>query len=107
MPASDPTTRVLAAQAAAAHRWGRSGTREDRANATKPARDGLRARFEREADPDDRLTPDERAARADQLMRAHMLSMSVKARAARSRARKNIEAARAAEAELSELGEPA
>jgi hypothetical protein len=36
-----------------------------------------------------------------------MLSMSVKARAARSRARKNIEAARAAEAELSELGEPA
>jgi hypothetical protein len=107
MPARDPSLRVLAAQAAAAHRWGRSGSTEDRARATQPARDGLRARFEREADPDGRLTPDERAARADQLMHAHMLSMSIKAKASRARARQNIEAARAAEAELAELGEPA
>jgi hypothetical protein len=37
------------ARIAAAERWARTS---DRAAATEPARRGLRARFEREADPD-------------------------------------------------------
>lgn len=104
MAASDPTTRIRAAQAAALTRWGKAGSDEDRREALRPAHDGLRARFEREADPDGKLTPDERAAAAERLMRAHMLRMSLKAKASRARARKNLDAARAAEAELAELG---
>jgi hypothetical protein len=76
--------RVLIAQIAAAERWGRES---DRTAATAAARRGLRAKFEQEADPDQALPPEERARRADSLMRAHMLRMahwSAQARRARS-----------------------
>lgn len=76
------TDRVLRARIAAAQRWGHT---TDRSAATAPARRGLRAKFEREADPDATLTPDERARRADQLMHAHMLRMSLAAARARRR----------------------
>src|SRR5882757_10976866 len=46
--------RVLIAQIAAAERWGRV---TNRAAATAPARTGLRAKFEREADPGGSLVP--------------------------------------------------
>jgi uncharacterized membrane protein YebE (DUF533 family) len=72
--------RVLRARIAAAERWGRV---HDREAATAPARRGLRAKFEREADPDGVLSPQELAQRADLLMQAHMLRMS--RAAARSR----------------------
>jgi hypothetical protein len=75
--------RVLIARIAAAERWGRTA---DRAAATEPARRGLRAKFEREADPDGTLPPQERARRADLLMRSHMLRMSRAAAQARRRA---------------------
>ena len=65
--------RVLVARIAAAERWGRT---RDRTAATEPARRGLRAKFEREADPDETLSPQERTRRADQLTQAHMLRMS-------------------------------
>lgn len=71
------------ARIAAAERWGRT---DDRTAATEPARRGLRAKFEREADPDGTLLPHERARRADQLMQAHMLRMSRAAAQARRRA---------------------
>lgn len=74
--------RVLMARIAAAERWGRTA---DRAAATAPARRGLRAKFEREADPDGTLPPHERARRADQLMHSHMLRMSRAAAQARRR----------------------
>ena len=74
--------RSLAARVAAAERWGRV---IDRTAATAPARRGLRAKFEREADPDGFLNADERARRADSLMRAHMLRMTIAAKKARSR----------------------
>jgi hypothetical protein len=77
---STPGDRSLAARAAAATRWGKT---PDRAEATAPARAGLRAKFEREVDPDGTLDPVERAYRADQLMRAHMLRMSIAAKKAR------------------------
>jgi hypothetical protein len=51
-----PSERSLAARIAAADRWGRV---LDRTAATAPARRGLRAKFEREADPDGVLSTDE------------------------------------------------
>lgn len=65
--------RVLIARIAAAERWARTA---DRVAATEPARRGLRARFEREVDPDGVLTIAERARRADALFAAHMLRLS-------------------------------
>lgn len=73
--------RVLIARIAAAERWGHTA---DRTAATEPARSGLRAKFEREADPDGALSAQERARRADQLMYAHMLRMSRAAAQART-----------------------
>ena len=83
MPAKDSESRVLVAQIAAAERWGRT---KDRTAATQPARDGLRAKFAREIDPDGSLAisdPAELDRRVDHLQRAHMLRMSLAARAAR------------------------
>jgi len=74
--------RVLIAQIAAAERWARE---PDRTTATAPARRGLRAKFERQADPDGVLPPDERARRVDHLMRAHMLRMARRSAEARHR----------------------
>ncbi|MDQ2748722.1 MAG: hypothetical protein M3Y44_04215 [Actinomycetota bacterium] len=74
--------RVLIARIAAAERWGRTS---DRTAATEPARRGLRAKFEREADPEGALSAPERLQRADQLMQAHMLRMSRAAAQARQR----------------------
>lgn len=48
----------------------------DRAAATEPARRGLRARFERDVDPDGALDAAERARRADALFAAHMLRLA-------------------------------
>jgi hypothetical protein len=104
MAAHDPSTRVLAAQAAALTRWGKLGSAEDRREATQPARDKFRIRFEHEADPEGKLTPAERARAADQLQRAHMIRMSLKAKAARARAKKNLDVAAEVEAELAALG---
>ena len=74
------TTRAILGRIGAAERWGRC---EDRAKATEPARRGLRAKFEREADPDGTLPPDELEYRVEQLMKAHMLRMSLAAAKAR------------------------
>lgn len=81
---STPAERSTQAQIAALTRWGTTG---DRSAATTAARRGLRARFEREADPDGTLTPDELERRVDALQRAHMLRMSLKAQKARREAR--------------------
>lgn len=64
--------RALIARIAAAERWARTA---DRVAATAPARRGLRARFEREADPEGVLDVAERApARRRPLRRAHVAS---------------------------------
>lgn len=49
------------------------------------ARKGLRARFEREADPDGVLSEAERQRRAALLFRAHMLRLAERSAAARRR----------------------
>lgn len=97
MAARSAEERNLSARIAAAERWGRT---PDRAAATAPARAGLRARYVAEADPDCTLDPAERERRADHLMRAHMLRMSLRAKAARRRAREAAAAAEQAEREL-------
>lgn len=99
MPAGTPEERALIARIANAERWGRT---EDRTAATAPARSGLRAKFEREADPDGTLSPAERARRADSLMRAHMLRMSLAAKQGRRRAREQTAIAEAAERALAD-----
>jgi len=101
MPSADPETRSLIAQIAAAERWGRT---VDRTAATAPARAGLRARFASEVNPDGTLAPPELERRVDQLIHAHMLRMSLKARAARRKARELTSLADAADAELSTWG---
>jgi hypothetical protein len=65
--------RAVIARIAAAERWARS---HDRSAATEPARRALRAKCEREADPDGLLAPAERTRRADALMTAHMLRLA-------------------------------
>lgn len=97
MSARTPEERSLSARIAAAERWGRTA---DPKAATAPARAGLRARFVREADPDGTLDPADRERRADHLMRAHMLRMSLRAKAARRRAREQLDAAETADREL-------
>ncbi len=101
MAATAAEDRSLIAQIAAAERWGRT---PDRTAATAPARAGLRAKFAREVDPTGSLDPVEVERRVDQLMRAHMLRMTLAARTARRKARELTDVAERAEAELTEAG---
>ena len=63
----------LRGRIAADTRWAREA---DRRAATAPARQGLRAKFEREVDPTGSLPAAERARRADSLFRAHMTRLA-------------------------------
>jgi len=74
--------RSMRARIAANTRWSRES---GKANAERASR-GLRARFEREVDPDGTLPPAERDRRARAAYRAHMTRLafaSSKARAVR------------------------
>lgn len=85
MPARTHEERVLIARIAAADRWGHT---PDRAAATQPARAGLRAKFAREVlATSPHASAEELARRTDDLMRAHMLRMSLKAAQSRRRDR--------------------
>jgi phage FluMu protein gp41 len=97
MPARTPEDRSLVAQIAAAERWGRT---PDRTAATAPARAGLRAKFARQVDPHGTLDPAEVERRVDHLVHAHMLRMSLKAKAARRKVKEATATAEQAEAEL-------
>lgn len=73
----------MVARIAAHESWAHTS---DRAARTAPARAALLARFERQADPDGTLLPDERARRADHLRKAYFLRLALKsARARRAR----------------------
>jgi hypothetical protein len=67
------------AQIAALTRHSRGDTKQ----ATKAARAGFMAKFERECDPDGTLDPAERAVRAERLLRAHMIRLAAKSAEAR------------------------
>ena len=102
-PARTPEERVLIARIGSAYQ---KAKHPDHVALTANARAGLRARFERDARelaPD--ASPEQIARAADDLQRAHMLRMTLRAKQARRKARENLATAEAAEAELANLGD--
>ncbi|MBL7487347.1 hypothetical protein I6A60_00435 [Frankia sp. AgB1.9] len=63
---------------------------DDRTAATEPARRGLMAKFERQVDPEGKLSPQERARRAESALKAHMARMSAAAAKARALRRSGL-----------------
>jgi len=80
--------RSLQGRIGAYTRWAHAST-EDRYLATRPMREGLQAKFEREADPEGTLPPWERAKRAESLRKAFYARLALKSAQARRR-RKNL-----------------
>jgi hypothetical protein len=101
VPARSPEERSLIARIAITERWARE---PDRAAATAPARAGLRGKYAREVDPDGVLTEADREHRVDQLMHAHMLRMTLRAKVARRKVAGMLVEASAADAALEEIG---
>jgi hypothetical protein len=81
--ASSPAERALAGRIAAHESWART---TDRSARTANARKGFLDRFEREVDPNNELTPTERARRAEHARKAYFLRLALKSAAARRRA---------------------
>lgn len=80
-----PAQRRMRASAAALTRWAKT---DDRQAATKPARVGYMARWEREVDPDGVLPIDERAKRASLALKAHMTGLALRSSKSRSAAQR-------------------
>lgn len=75
MTARTAGERALVARIAACERWAHV---DDRVSATAKARQAFMDRFEREADPEGTLQPDERARRGALLKRAHFARLALK-----------------------------
>jgi hypothetical protein len=56
----------------------------DRSERTRPGRQAFLARFEREVDPEGKLSSDERRIRAQHALRAHMMRLAKRSAAART-----------------------
>lgn len=69
-----PEQRSQRAKAAALSRW----ANEDPTRQSLVLQRGIRAKFEREVDPNNELTPQERARRADAARKAHMARIALK-----------------------------
>lgn len=82
MPALSPEQRSLRARIAAHTMHGTNDSRQTSAN----GRQAFLDRFEREADPDGTLPPEERARRAEQLKKAYFTRLALKSAQARRRA---------------------
>jgi hypothetical protein len=76
--------RSLRGRIGAYTRWANT---EDRYMATSAMREGFYAKFEREVDPEGKLTPEERAKRAEWARKAHYQRMALKAAQKRRRKR--------------------
>lgn len=79
-----PEQRSQRARIAANTKWGKTA---DRTAATAPATRAWNAKFEQLADPDGRMTPEQRARAAESLKRAHFQRMAYRSAQVR-RARK-------------------
>lgn len=77
-----PGERTLAARMAANARWAKC---QDRTAATAAARAAQQRKREDEVDPERKLSPQERARRADNLMRAQLQRAALKQAQARRR----------------------
>lgn len=86
--ALSPAQRQLAASIGSLTNWSRLTSPEARRAATAPARAARDRSWERQADPDGALPPDELAAAVARLKKAHFRRMalaSARARAGRSK----------------------
>lgn len=81
---AEQTDRSMAARIAAHTRWAKT---VDRAAATAPARAALERKFEREADPDGVLPPDELSKRVENLRTAYFTRMALRSAQGRRRRR--------------------
>ena len=77
MPSSRQTNGAIGAHES----WART---PDRTARTDPARRAFNERFEREVDPDHKLSDAERAIRAEHAKKAYFLRLALKSAAARS-----------------------
>jgi hypothetical protein len=77
-----PTERKLRAQIAAEESWAQT---EDRSARTANARKAMLDKFETQVDPDGKLTPAERAKRAEHARKAHFKRLALKSAQARRR----------------------
>lgn len=76
-----PEQRVLRAQLAAHSRWART---PDRQEATAAARAAFMDRFERQVDPDRKLSPEKRALLAESARAAYFRRLALSSSTARS-----------------------
>lgn len=97
-----PAERRLAAQIAAHESW---ATTPDRTARTAPARAAMMAKFEQQADPDGKLSPAERARRAEHLRKAHFQRLALISAQSRRIAKEARESAASAEAEIAAAGD--
>lgn len=77
-----PTERTLRASIAADESWAQTDNRPAR---TAPARRAFLDKFEQQVDPNNELSPAERAKRAEYKRRAHFKRMALKSAQARRR----------------------
>lgn len=84
MPANrlTPAERRLAGQIGAEISWAHT---EDRSKRTAKGRKAFLDKFERQVDPDETLTPAERAKRAEHARKAHFKRLALKSAQARRR----------------------
>jgi hypothetical protein len=83
MVAKDPVHRALIARLAAYSKWAMC---DDPEVAMRAPHKGFLARFEKQVDPEGRLSPTDRQRRAEAAMKAHMTRLAL--RSAQSRKRK-------------------
>lgn len=84
MPELSRSERRLRAQVAAHTSWAQTA---DRTARTEPGRHAFRAKFERQVDPEGRLSVEELAARAESARQAHYARLAFEsAKARRNRA---------------------
>lgn len=93
--------RRLVATIAAHESWAHT---PDRTARTAPARAALMAKFETEVDPDGKLSPSERAIRAEHARKAHFSRLALRSAQSRRKSRELTTVADSAEAELAALG---
>jgi hypothetical protein len=102
MPENSPELKTLIGRASAYKSWANT---PDRAARTAPARRAMLEKFEREVDPNNELTPAERAKRAEYARKAHFTEMAIKS--AKVRGRRKSTASREEYAEKARLAEQA
>lgn len=81
--ALSPAQRQLAASLGSLTNWSRITSPEARRAATAPAREARQRSWERQADPNGKLSPEELAAAVDRLKRAHYRRMALASAQAR------------------------